>query len=334
MFYHDPNRISYAQVYPFFHYADALFKRYGVEVRAEPFDAILDGTANAQITADIVILQPWFTIAPNDLTRAIEQITKQHTGASVSFLDSYAHNDLRLARYLPEDLAFYIKKSLFETPSDYLNTYRGDTQMMQYYADQYGIEADAPDFQTPPTIIDKLRLSPNFLTAPHFVFGFDQQPPPITGRPLDMQLRLGKKGGPIYAAMRNAALGAVDRIANLKTSPQGAMPYNAYMAEMRSAKLCFSPFGFGELCWRDIEAIQTGAVMIKPDMSHLQTLPDLYEPGVTYLPVKWDFSDLDDVVAHALANPVQCQTIAITAWNRAKQYLVSAQFVDDVSYLF
>ena len=46
----------------------------------------------------------------------------------------------------------------------------------------------------------------------------------------------------------------------------------------------------------------TGAVLVKPDMSHLETLPDLYRPGETYLPVRWDFSDLGDVVGSALAD--------------------------------
>ena len=30
-----------------------------------------------------------------------------------------------------------------------------------------------------------------------------------------------------------------------------------------------SPFGFGEICYRDFEAMLNGACLIKPDVSHL-----------------------------------------------------------------
>jgi hypothetical protein len=106
------------------------------------------------------------------------------------------------------------------------------------------------------------------------------------------------------------------------------------MAELANSRLCFSPFGYGELCWRDIEAFQTGAVLIKPDMGHLQTLPDLYEPGVTYLPVRWDFSDLEDVVCSALADEPRMEAIASEAWNRTARYIREGCFVDDMAEMF
>ncbi len=333
--YYEPNRISYAQVFPFFYYHQQLADRFGVEIRGVPFDALLNGDGGPITDADIVILQPWFTITPADLTRVWETAQGKNPNAEISFLDSYAHNDLRLARHLPNDLKHYIKKSLFVDPAHYATPFRGDTMMMDFYADLYGVEAEAPDFQVPPDFHNKLQLSPNFLTAPHFVNAFSgPKPPPVEGRGLDMQLRLGKNGGELYSAMRHASLDAVAEIPNLRVSPAGSLDYAAYMAEMQQSKLCFSPFGYGELCWRDIEAIQTGAVMIKPDMSHLRTLPELYEPGVTYLPVAWDFSDLSDVVTAALADPLRCQTIADTAWSRAKSYLDDAKFVDDIAFLF
>jgi hypothetical protein len=34
-------------------------------------------------------------------------------------------------------------------------------------------------------------------------------------------------------------------------------------------------------------------------MGHLETWPPYYEPGVTYVPYKWDFSDMGEVLARA-----------------------------------
>jgi Glycosyl transferases group 1 len=106
-----------------------------------------------------------------------------------------------------------------------------------------------------------------------------------------------------------------------------------YVRELRSSKTCFSPFGYGEICWRDIEAFAYGAVLIKPDMSHLETCPDIYVPGVTYLPVNWDFSNLQEVVDMALASPDLCRSIAQEAHRRITQYLQTARFVQDMSFL-
>ncbi len=333
--YHMPNRISYAQVYPFVHYQKALWDRFQAEVRCVPFETLLTQRPTAHQDADIVLIQPWFTISAEDLHTACAAVARHHPHAAMSFLDSYAHSDIRLARHLPQSLAFYIKKSLHVDRATYLQGYRADTLMMEYYADLHGIAAESVDFQTPPEILKKLRLAPNFLTAPHFIRGFQPKgPPPMANRPLDIQTRLGQSGQFTYGAMRRGALAAVHALEGVGRSADGPLPYKAYMNEMRQAKLCFSPFGYGELCWRDIEAIQAGSVMIKQDMSHLETCPDLYEAGVTYLPVAWDFSNLEDVVRSALADPEMCSRIATTAWQRVKTYLDDAQFVSDMAFLF
>ena len=42
---------------------------------------------------------------------------------------------------------------------------------------------------------------------------------------------------------------------------------------MRHSRICISPFGYGEICWRDFEAILCGCLVVKPDMSHVETNP-------------------------------------------------------------
>ena len=55
-----------------------------------------------------------------------------------------------------------------------------------------------------------------------------------------------------------------------------------------------SPFGWGEICYRDFEAAIGGSMLIKPDMSHLSTWPNIYASDM-YKSLKWDFSDLDNL---------------------------------------
>jgi hypothetical protein len=61
-----------------------------------------------------------------------------------------------------------------------------------------------------------------------------------------------------------------------------------------------------------------GCLLVKPDMGHIRTEPNIFVPGETYVPVRWDFSDLPEVCARYLADNVARK--AITA--RAYQVLV------------
>src|SRR5690606_40487329 len=47
---------------------------------------------------------------------------------------------------------------------------------------------------------------------------------------------------------------------------------------------------YGEVCHRDFEAMAAGAVLVKPDSSHIRTNPEIYIPGQTYVPCKPDWS--------------------------------------------
>ena len=58
----------------------------------------------------------------------------------------------------------------------------------------------------------------------------------------------------------------------------------------------------GELCYRDLELIQWGCLLIKPDMSKVITEPDFFKPMETYVPVKPDWSDLNEVIEKILGN--------------------------------
>ena len=65
--------------------------------------------------------------------------------------------------------------------------------------------------------------------------------------------------------------------------------------------MAVSPFGWGEPSYKDYQIVINGAALLKPDLSHMATWPDLYVAGETYLPFKWDCSDLEDVLEDALA---------------------------------
>ena len=76
-----------------------------------------------------------------------------------------------------------------------------------------------------------------------------------------------------------------------------------------------SPYGLGEICYRDFEILFSGCVMIKPNMSHLKTWPNIYRPIETYIPCRWDFSDLEEKINWVFKNISKAQEIATSGQN-------------------
>ena len=62
-----------------------------------------------------------------------------------------------------------------------------------------------------------------------------------------------------------------------------------------------------------------GSLLVKPNMSHLKTLPNLFVPGETYVPIKWDYSDLEEKCEFYLKNENERKRIA----RQARDHLVS-----------
>jgi len=81
------------------------------------------------------------------------------------------------------------------------------------------------------------------------------------------------------------------------------VPEQEYVQNMYDSKIIFSPYGFGAYgAPRDIQAAQFGSVLIKPDMSWVDTTPNMYVDGETYIACKHDFSDLAEKVDYVLSD--------------------------------
>ena len=80
------------------------------------------------------------------------------------------------------------------------------------------------------------------------------------------------------------------------------LPFEEYIRNLWNSKISFSPFGMGEICFRDFECMQYGTIMIKPNQDMVKTTPNIYEAGKTYIDVKYDWSDLEEKIDYILSN--------------------------------
>jgi hypothetical protein len=320
----EPNRISYTSIYPFIAYAEEFLSRYDAEIRLLPVQAALaEGLPRGLATPTHVLAQSWLTDPPERQAALARLLDSLPPATVTAYMDSFANNDIRLAARFP-DIDLYFKKSLFADPQLFLRPTVGHTNLSEYYGSLYGLTEEKTDWAVPEAALAKLRIAPNFLTDPTLMAALLDAPgaEAPAERDIDLHARLGGIGADgWYGAMRRHAETTVDALSGLRIVTGTGVDRKAFMQEMRRARACFSPFGYGELCWRDIEAIAAGTALVKPDMSHLKTEPDLYHDGETYIACRWDFSDLEDKVTALLADEVERARIARNALRVARDYL-------------
>ena len=119
-----------------------------------------------------------------------------------------------------------------------------------------------------------------------------------------------------------------DRRQVIVSVPTNRVPREQYYDELLRSRICVSPFGYGEVCGRDTEAILGGCLLVKPDMSHIRSLPDFYVSGETYVPVRWDYADLAETCEYYLDQEEERARIAANAYRVLADSFRADSFVE------
>lgn len=321
------HRLALQQFYPFFHYA-RLFRQAGIAFRAMSFDAL---AKTGEIpSADAYFVQYPELMPDPALSDLLARIRSADAKAPIAFFDWFAPTDLRFADTVEPFVTAYAKKALLRDRSAYLCPTKGHTQLEDYYGARFGVPTPPPEWQVNGRIVDRLTTAPAFWADAWYLGKLERlAEPPAGARDIDLHIRMATKGTPWYAAMRQeAADGAAALAGQVRLSPPDMTDHRTYMDELARSRLCFSPFGYGEICWRDYEAILSGVVLVKPDMSHIECVPDIYRAGETYISVRWDMADLGEKVEAALGDPEGMRRMALAAFAVIKRHLGGAGIVD------
>tara|TARA_R100000234_G_scaffold56469_1_gene34041 strand:- start:2013 stop:3044 length:1032 start_codon:yes stop_codon:yes gene_type:complete len=105
-----------------------------------------------------------------------------------------------------------------------------------------------------------------------------------------------------YTKHRDGAWGILNDMKNKHDVRTAKLPFQEYIKVLHNSKLSLSPFGMGEICFRDFECMQWGTVIVKPNMSMVRTKPNIYIEDETYISVKPDWSDLKEKTKKVLGN--------------------------------
>ena len=201
----------------------------------------------------------------------------------------------------------YVKKHIYRDRSQYGVVRRGKSNLTDWVAREYGRSFDENEIPRSrpldPGLASRVWAGWNIGLDDKIADLARRVPAPAAEpRPIDVCSRAVVADDAWIFPLRNPVVRQLECMSASMAVlvPRERVSQERYYDEMRSAKICVSPFGYGEICWRDFEAILLGCLLVKPDMAHVETAPDIFIPGVTYAPVKWDYSDLPQVCAHYL----------------------------------
>jgi hypothetical protein len=237
----------------------------------------------------------------------------------------------------------YYKNQALKDRRAYLNRYYRDRIYFDYYHRRFGLADEGetgcgclPDEKD----IDKIHVSWNQALSDHGIFGNNYSlwgsiksrirryypraaySARFTGsgraRRIDIAARFGLSHRRNIVRYHRGLLAKELERFGVDTAPVDRI---TYYRELENSKISVSPFGLGEITYKDFESILCGALLVKPDMGHMETWPDLYKEGETYVKCGWDFSDITGRIKGLLAEPERITRISAAAQENYRYYL-------------
>ncbi|MEM8757549.1 MAG: glycosyltransferase [Planctomycetota bacterium] len=331
------------QVQGFRMHADALRDRLGITFDLRRVASLADIEREADAPADperrthpdAVVVLPHWGDDPGELAETLGRV-RAATGARLALLDYYAPTASPHFGVLPA-VDLYIKRQTLRDPGAWLAPTPSGFAYADFVADTWGFDLDGWSFRSVPAQeeLPKIVSGWNLGVAWRYRSLVRKPVPPQALRPIAVNRRIGtiNRAGKTewYQFSRGKLVEAVAPVTDrVLTTGLGRVSSRRYYAELALSKMTLSPFGWGEVCFRDYEAAALGSLLIKPDMGHLVTSPDIYVPGETYVPIRWDFADAADVVDEYLRKPAERKRIAANARAALRGYFDRGGFVADV----
>ena len=327
---------SEQQFAPINRHAAALRRRFGLVVRHVALPDALK-LARAEFTeVDLLGLKLSFRMPAGEAHRIAAHFRGLVATTKTKLI--YFDGDDDLCIEWPEVLEqvdCYVKKHVFADIAAYGRRYSGKSNLTDYVAREHGRSFETNEIPSsgpvPAAALSKLHLGWN-IGLDDKIADLVRTLPAVdqATKDVDVGSRAFVKEDVWIYPLRGPL---VERIGAMEgrfrvLAPRERVSQEQYYAEMLRARICVSPFGYGELCWRDFEAILCGCLLVKPDMGHLRTYPDVFVPGLTYAPVAWDYSDLAEVCAKYLEDDPARTKIAERARAVLLDALEEASFVD------
>ena len=247
------------------------------------------------------------------------------------FLDTFAPSSSHLFGAL-EYLDGYVKSQVYRDMNDYSRPFKGGYIVADWVSRHLGADLQDWNFGSaiPAGSESKIRVGMNlgasrFYSLLYWLSRFASTPWKNRSVFVNKRFLIPEKGRVkkwewYHDYRRFCGLEAAKLTSSFACTGHEPLGRKKYIQELWNSKVAFSPFGWGEVCFRDFESVMCGAVLLKPDMSHLGTEPNIYESWVTYVPVDWDLGNLEERCQWIADHPDESEAMVEAARKRLRNY--------------
>ncbi|MDY6936576.1 MAG: glycosyltransferase [Cyanobacteriota bacterium] len=290
--------------------------------------------------SEAVFFFPFWREDASEVVRTFQKIRSEYPDRQLIFVDPFAQGNTMFLGVLPY-VDVLLKRQRFRDLNDYKREFVGGNEFIEFIARHWNIDLEgwSVSSEVPEGYEHRIASGWSLGTARRFRKAL--RPPlffpkrPISKK-LDVFCRLSlghKRKQEWYCEYRMAAAKALEPLESdyqIAVSAlfidDGLISKKQYARELRQSRIVFSPFGWGETCWRDFEAICNDSLLVKPSMAHLDTQPNIFVENETYVPVRWDFADLEEKCRHYLEHPEEAARIIKNARQVYTDYLERGGF--------
>lgn len=267
-----------------------------------------------------------------DFNCVIEDISALNSKTKVIWCDQADSSGTFLGQVVPH-VHRYLKAQLLNDRREYMHEHYASRIFTDYYHQKYGVNDSEPYIVQPiqnENDLNKLGVSWNSAFMHYGVLGtyllrlrgsipcnallfFSQKIRDAhTPRSIDISCRMG------ISYSRETVCYQRKKMRELlsKYLPTDKLSRSAYFKEMSNSKICVSPFGLGEITLKDFECLLTGTLLLKPDMNHMETWPNLFKDNQTCVFHSWSLDDVEAKIEWLLSHDKERIEIAQNGQDR------------------
>lgn len=341
------DQIPAFQFYPFFDNKALLQRQLGLNLRHLQADSLSDIATVAQsVKADVFFVRPFWQDNPTDVEWLMTQLRHHHPSAYIVFIDPFDQTSSRFFNVLPYVDCFSKQQRLRDVHL-YTQPLAGGSLLTDRLSRELGYELNGWNVgsDVPEEYESRIETGWFVTLTPRFKRELfrPQMPWEQAFYPRDIDVFCHVSCGARnnlewYGQHRMAAHEVLQRLApdyrlsiSCEYSGERTVSTRRYFQEIRRSRIAFSPFGWGEITLRDYEAVCYGCLLVKPSVEHITVEPNIFIAGETYVPVQWDYCDLEEKCRFYLNHPDQANRIIANARQAYMDYFKHNRFVKQLA---
>lgn len=341
--------IPYAQLFPFFDNRQHLRSQLGLNFQHIEVRSLKDIEAASQKTGiDIFFVRPCWWEDPSQVKGVIKQLRHRHPSSQIIFIDPFDQTSSRFFEVLPY-VDHFLKYQCLKDINQYQQPLKGGTVLTDYLVRELGY--DIKDWSIQSTIPQGHESK---IKTGWFITLFKPYQDALFHKPFFWQRNAYVKDIDVFCHVsygprnnlewygQHRMLG-IEKLQGLASdyklsvsgdfSGEQKVSSKQYARDIKRSRIAFSPFGWGEITGRDYEAVCNDCLLIKPVVDHIDVEPNIFIPGKTYVPVRWDFADLEEKCRYYLTHRDEAAEIIHNAREAYRAYFTQHHFVSKIASL-